>query len=60
MTDDQTFDQKVEAVIIAVQELVDDEQNRWAAKRDRILKKLKDDDDRKTAFDEFVSWFEEE
>jgi CRISPR/Cas system CSM-associated protein Csm2 small subunit len=54
------MDKSIEAILSAIQELVDDDDTNWTVKRDRILKKLKDDESRETAFEEFTSWFEAE
>jgi hypothetical protein len=53
------MDKTIEALLSAIQEFVDFD-SVWTLKRDRVLKKLKDDEDRETAFNEFVSWFETE
>jgi hypothetical protein len=54
------MEKEIEALLEAIVAIVTDDATNWRIKQEKILKKLKDDSDRETAFEEFISWFEEE
>jgi hypothetical protein len=51
--------EKIPALLEAIAAVVDEDHTPWAGKRDKVLEIIKNDSRLETAFEEFMSWFEE-